>query len=39
VATPAGRVLSSLTVRGRGAVAGGATLLLVGAFLGERPLT
>jgi uncharacterized protein (DUF58 family) len=38
VATPAGRVLSSLTVRGRCLVAGAAALLLVGALLGERPL-
>jgi uncharacterized protein (DUF58 family) len=38
VATPAGRVLSSLTVRGRAVVAAAATLLLVGTLLGERPL-
>ncbi|TQN43425.1 uncharacterized protein (DUF58 family) [Blastococcus colisei] len=36
--TQAGRVLSSLTVRGRCVVAAAATLLLVGALLGERPL-
>ena len=30
--------LSSLTVRGRCLIAGGATLLLLGALLGERPL-
>ena len=36
--TPGARVLSSLTVRGRSVVAGAATLLLVGALLGERPL-
>ncbi|SFD85498.1 DUF58 domain-containing protein [Blastococcus tunisiensis] len=36
--TPAGRALSSLTVRGRCVVAAGGTLLLVGALLGERPL-
>jgi uncharacterized protein (DUF58 family) len=34
----AGRVLASLTVRGRGVVAAAGTLLLVGALLGERPL-
>jgi uncharacterized protein (DUF58 family) len=38
VATQAGRVLSSLTVRGRAVVAAAAALLLVGALLGERPL-
>jgi uncharacterized protein (DUF58 family) len=38
VPSPAGRVLSSLTVRGRCVVAAGAALLLVGALLGERPL-
>jgi uncharacterized protein (DUF58 family) len=38
VPTPASRVLSSLTVRGRCVVAAAATLLLVGALLGERPL-
>jgi uncharacterized protein (DUF58 family) len=38
VSTPAGRVLSSLTVRGRCVLTGAATLLLVGALLGERPL-
>ncbi len=36
--TQAGRVLSSLTVRGRCVVAAAAALLLVGALLGERPL-
>jgi uncharacterized protein (DUF58 family) len=36
--TPAGRVLSSLTVRGRCLVAAGAMLLLVGALLGEQAL-
>ncbi|WP_324277398.1 hypothetical protein [Blastococcus brunescens] len=36
--TPAGRVLSSLTVRGRCVVAAAGTLLLVGTVLGERPL-
>ena len=34
----AGRVLSSLTLRGRCVVAAAATLLLVGVLLGERPL-
>ncbi|TFV61865.1 UNVERIFIED_ORG: DUF58 domain-containing protein [Bacillus sp. AZ43] len=38
MATQAGRVLSSLTLRGRCVVAAAAALLLVGAFLGERPL-
>jgi uncharacterized protein (DUF58 family) len=38
VPTPASRVLSSLTVRGRCVVAGATTLLLVGMLLGERPL-
>lgn len=36
--TQAGRALSSLTVRGRCVVAAAATLLLVGALLGELPL-
>ncbi|WP_116452765.1 DUF58 domain-containing protein [Blastococcus litoris] len=36
--TQAGRVLSSLTLRGRCVVAAAAALLLVGALLGERPL-
>lgn len=35
---PAGRVFSSLTVRGRWVVTAALTLLLVGALLGERPL-
>jgi uncharacterized protein (DUF58 family) len=34
-----GAALSTLTVRGRCLVAGGATLLLLGMVLGERPLT
>jgi uncharacterized protein (DUF58 family) len=38
VATPVGRVLSTLTPRGRFLVAGGGLLLVVGAVLGERPL-
>jgi uncharacterized protein (DUF58 family) len=38
VPAPVGRVLSSLTVRGRCVVAGAGTLLVVGAVLGERPL-
>ncbi len=38
MATPARRVLSSLTLRGRCVVAGAASLLLVGALLGERAL-
>jgi uncharacterized protein (DUF58 family) len=38
VATPAGRVLSSLTARGRCLVGGGLTLLVVGVLLGERSL-
>ncbi len=38
MATPTGRVLSSLTSRGRCVVAGAVTLLLVGALLGEQPL-
>jgi uncharacterized protein (DUF58 family) len=36
--TPAGRVSSSLTVRGRCLVAGGGILLLIGAVLGEQAL-
>jgi uncharacterized protein (DUF58 family) len=36
--TPGGRVLASLTVRGRSLVAAGGTLLLVGALLGEQAL-
>ena len=35
---PAGRALSSLTLRGRCLVAAGGTLLALGALLGERPL-
>jgi uncharacterized protein (DUF58 family) len=38
VATPVGRVLSTLTPRGRFLVTGGALLLVVGALLGERAL-
>jgi uncharacterized protein (DUF58 family) len=38
VPTPARRVLSSLTPRGRCLVAGGGTALLLGILLGERPL-
>jgi uncharacterized protein (DUF58 family) len=38
VATPARRVLSSLTTRGRCLVGGGGTALLLGMLLGERPL-
>jgi uncharacterized protein (DUF58 family) len=38
VAGPVGRVLSTLTPRGRFLVAGGGLLLVVGAALGERPL-
>jgi uncharacterized protein (DUF58 family) len=38
VPTPTGRVLSSLTVRGRAVVTAAVALLLVGALLGERPL-
>ena len=36
--TQAGRVLSTLTVRGRAVVTAAVALLLVGALLGERPL-
>ena len=38
MATPAGRVLSSLTSRGRCLVAAGGAALLIGMLLGERPL-
>jgi len=38
VATPARRVLSSLTPRGRCLVAAGLAALLIGMLLGERPL-
>jgi uncharacterized protein (DUF58 family) len=38
VATPAGRVLSSLTPRGRALVGAGLALLLLGILLGERAL-
>jgi uncharacterized protein (DUF58 family) len=38
VGRTAGRALSSLTSRGRGLVAGGVSLLLVGMLLGERAL-
>jgi uncharacterized protein (DUF58 family) len=38
VPTPAGRVLSSLTVRGRCLVGGGVSLLLLGALSGEQAL-
>ncbi|HLM06223.1 MAG TPA: DUF58 domain-containing protein [Blastococcus sp.] len=38
MATPAGRVLSSLTPRGRALVGGGVALLLLGILLGERAL-
>ena len=38
MATPARRVLSSLTPRGRALVGSGIALLLLGVLLGERPL-
>jgi hypothetical protein len=38
MATQVGRVLSSLTPRGRLLVTGGVVLLLIGALLGERVL-